>query len=196
MAKYLKPALDRTIDQVLSDASKAMDLARTNPAEAPFLQESSGGNPITLGPAVLSPEEWAEKQQKRALAGADEWLKNTLKPSKVPSEAAAMADGKRRRAVEKSEKEGRWLKAMNAVNAEETLETIKKVGVDGYKRGIEARIAKITRVYKELQPMVAALQSEIAKMPEDTEEQRIARMLATVKGMKLIGQKRLGITGG
>jgi flagellar biosynthesis/type III secretory pathway protein FliH len=146
-----------------------------------------------LGSRVISPEAWAAKQQSRAVAAADDWLQGVLHPTSIPSEAAIKANAKRIDKLAQSEKEGKWLKAMQKVNPDEMYEIIKAVGSAGYKSGIEARKVKIERVVKEMQPLVASVAATIDAMPQATDADREKRLIAGRRLMIEVGKKLRGI---
>lgn len=148
---------------------------------------------MPIGPRVISAADWTKKQQTRATAAAEDWLQGVLNPTADPIQAAIKADGKRRNALAEAEKEGRWLKAMNKVNPEVMMEVIKNVGSEGYVKGLAARAPKVAAAVERLQPLVAELAKSIDAMPQDTDAQREARMLAALRGMKGIGKKLVGI---
>jgi len=151
------------------------------------------GNPITLGPPVISPEEWADKQVKNASAASSTWLKNVKRPRRNPLDAAIAAGPKRAEKVRQALEDKKWEKAMSAVDEAVMYQVIDAVGADGYRRGVEARKAKVMARAKELQPMVTALKLEIEAMPDVTDADREARLLAARRGMIAIGKKRRGI---
>jgi hypothetical protein len=169
-----------------------LDDQEKNPDKYSFLVSETVGNPITLGPRVIPPEEWATKQTERAAAASSDWEKNVMRPRKNPVEAAIAADGKRKDRLAEAEKMDKWRKKMAKVNLDEMYTTISNVGASGYAAGISARSHKVTRVAKELQPMVAALAASIDAMPQVTDVDREKRLLAARRGMLEIGKKRAG----
>lgn len=174
--------LDATLDRVQTDPEFAADLVAEHQ-----------GNPITLGPIVIDPEEWAEKQVKRAAAAASEWEKNVLRPRRDPLKAAIAAKEKRKEKLRESLEQDKWAKAMAAVDEDLMYAVIRKRGASAFRAGIEDRKAKVVARVKELQPLVAALKKEIQAMPDVTDADREARMLAGRRGMIAIGKKRRGI---
>jgi len=187
-ARDLNPSAVASAFQGVFDLILA-DLAQ-HPEKYQHLQERKVGNPITLGPRVISAADWAKKQIERAQGAASTWAANVLAPRKDPVEAAIRADKKRKDKLDAAEKAGKWLAKMKKVDKDEMVETIKAVGSSGYSAGIGARTRKISRVVGELQPMTAALADAIDKLPEETDAQREARLLAARKGMIAIGLAR------
>jgi len=178
-------AFGKLFRAILNDQAK-------HPEKYAHLTQETVGNPVTLGPRVITPEEWAGKLASRASAAAETWLANVKRPRKDPVDAAIKANEKRKDKLAEAEKNKKWEKAMTKVSHDEMYATIDKVGSSGYRSGVDARLGKITRVVKELQPMVATLADTIDKMPQNTDAQREARLLAARKGMIEIGKKRIG----
>jgi len=154
------------------------------------------GNPITLGPAVLTPEEWTEKQVKNASAAADEWLKRVKRPRKEPIKAALEKKEKYKNKMEESLKEERWAKAMEQVDEKVMYEVIDKVGASGYRNGVENKKAKVAAKVKKLQPLVVAVKETIDEMPDATDADREKRLLAARKLMIEVGKIMKGVKTG
>lgn len=152
-------------------------------------------NPVTVAPRVKSADDWAEKQVTNAKNAGDRWLKGVLSPRKNPVTAAIAADTKRKQKLEEAERQGKWKKAMQQVNVDQMYETIEKGGSSAFTTGVSKREGKIKEKISKLQPLVLANAEEIDKMPQDTPEQREAKMIANKRGMEKIGQKLRGITG-
>lgn len=154
--------------------------------------EDQGGNPITLGPRVADPSTWAEDQVLAAKAKGQKWFDNSLKPKKVPSEAALASKGKYRQRLEESLNEKRWEGAMENVDEDLRLEVIKDGGVGAFTGGIDRHKKKVVAKVKVLQPLVLALAKELDGMAVDTDEQREAKMIAAKRGMQAIGKALKG----
>lgn len=170
-----------------------LDRVQTDPEFAADLVAEHQGNPITLGPIVISPEEWAEKQVKRAAAAASEWEKNVQRPRRDPLKAAIAAKEKRKEKLRESLEQDKWAKAMAKVDEDLMYATIRKRGASAFRSGIEDRKEKVLARAKELQPLVAALRQTIQAMPDVTDADREARLLAARRGMIAIGKTRRGI---
>lgn len=150
-------------------------------------------NPVTPGERVLNATDWAEKMTSRAVNASSDWLKGVLHPRKNPVLAAIAANGKRKERLAEAEREERYLHAMERVDVDEMYKVIEKSeGV--YRNAIEARKAKIANKVAKLQPLVSALAQTIDKMPQDSDANREARMVAARRGMIKIGSAMKGIT--
>lgn len=150
-------------------------------------------NPVTTGSRVKSAADWADKMVTNASAAGPAWLKGVLSPKKHPIEAAIAADGKRKARLAEAERDGSWLAAMKRVDVDEMYRTIEEIGESAYVAGIQARKGKIVNKIGKLQPLVEGLAKVIDAMPQDTDQQREARMLAARRGMIKIGKVMKGI---
>jgi hypothetical protein len=150
-------------------------------------------NPVTVAPRVKSAQDWASKQIANTKAGSSNWLKGVLSPKRNPIEAAIAANAKRKQKLAEAETQERWLKSMKTVDVNQMYATIEKGGASAFETGISKREGKITAAIVQLQPMVQALAESLDKMPQDTPEQREAKMIAAKRGMEQIGRARRGI---
>jgi len=176
--------------------SLAQELGEVEKDPAGYIEANrppAEGNPISLGELVKSPEDWAAKQVKNAVAGGDDWLKNSLKPKKVPSQAALAANDKRIDKLQQSITNKTWEGAMAKIDEDERLRTIEKRGARAFTSGVEDRSGKIEGVVKDLQPRVLALKKTLDAMPQKTDAEREAKMIAAKRGMQLIGKQRRGV---
>lgn len=181
----------------LSDFESRLDASlnrvQTDPEFVKEITSEKQGNPITLGPPVIDAAEWAAKQVKNATAAAGEWLKNVKRPRRDPLAAAIAAGPKRAEKVRQSLEEKKWEKAMAKVDEDLMYQVIDAGGAEVFRKGVEMRKVKVAARVAELQPMVTALKKEIEAMPDVTDADREARLLAARRGMIAIGKKRRGL---
>jgi len=182
------------IQQFQDDFSKDLDAVIENSGSGDPRDLALPDNPVTIGGRVIDANEWAKRQLEGAAGAGDRWLYGVLHPKRNPVEAAIAANQKRKDRLAQSEKEEKWLHSMERVDQDETYKTIEAVGPTGYTAGIAARTGKIKKRVAELQPMVEALAKRLDDMPQDTEAQREAKMIASKRGMQEIGRKRRGIS--
>ncbi len=192
MAKQSK-ATPVTLDNFSAALNGILDRVQTDPEFAAEICASHQGNPITLGEAVIPPEEWAEKQVNRAAAAAADWEKNVLRPRRDPLKAAIAAGPKRAEKVRESLDSKKWEKAMAAVDEDLMYAIIRKRGAAAFRSGVVDRKEKVLARVKELQPLVTALKKTIEAMPDVTDADREARLLAARRGMIEIGKRRRGL---
>lgn len=150
------------------------------------------GNPITLGPRVKDPTAWVDDMISGAKARSKQWLENSLRPRKDPKKAALAAAGKFEDKMRKALDDKSFDKGVAGYDEVAREEVIKAVGQTGFERGIETHKAKAVAKVKKLQPLVAALAKTIDDMPQDTDSEREARMLAARRGMIEVGKMMKG----
>lgn len=175
------------------EAALAREMAQVEADPAGYVEAQrppAVGNPITLGPLVMDAAEWSKKQVDRAKAGADLWLEHSKRPRKVPSKAALEANAKRIEKLQKSLADKTWEGAMAHVDEDLRILTIEKKGARGFSDGIDVHSAKVDKVVGTLQPQVLALKKTLDGMPQDTDAQREAKMIAAKRGMQAIGLAR------
>jgi len=167
------------------------------------IQDGGGGgpkdlalpdNPVTVGGRVLDADEWARRQLEGSAAAGARWMYGVLHPKRNPIKAAIEANQKRKDRLAQAEKEEKWLRSMERVDVDEMYRTVEAVGETGYTSGVANRAGKIKKKVAELQPMVEALAKRLDEMPQDTDAQREAKMIAAKRGMQEIGRKRRGIS--
>ena len=181
------------VEEAVQGLREDLALIAQDPDAARAKSEASRkGNPITLGPLVVPAEEWVEDMAAGAQAKADKWLKKTLRPSKDPKATALAAEGKYTAQMQEALAEGRWGAGIRAIDEAVRQQMIEATGAAGYRAGVTAKKPKALAKIKRLQPMVASLKERIAAMPQDTPEQREARMLAARRGMIEIGKAMRG----
>ena len=155
--------------------------------------DKEGGNPITLGPRVASPADWAKDQVEAAKNKAAKWLANSKRPKKVPSVAALAANDKRIERLTQSLTDGTWEAAMAQVDEDLRMRVIEKGGTAAFSSGVDRHSEKVEVKVKKLQPLVLALAMELDAMPVGTDSEREAKMIAAKRGMQAIGKKMKGL---
>jgi len=187
----MKKQVSVGLDNFMEALAKEMAKVETDPAG--YIEANhppAVGNPITLGDLVLDPDTWAKRQVSHATNAASDWLARSLKPRKVPSKAALDANDKRIDKLQKSLTDKKWEGAMAKVDEDLRLKTIEKRGASAFSSGVSDREEKITNVVKDLQPRVMALKKTLDSMPEKTDAEREAKMIAAKRGMQAIGLSR------
>lgn len=190
MVKNISVTLDNFLDTL------AREMAKVEADPAGYVEANkppTEGNPITLGELVPSATKWTEKLVNRAKAGASDWLANSMTPRAVPSKAALAANAKRLDKLQKSITDKTWEGAMAKVDEDQRLTTMQNLGPGVFENGISARQGKIERVVTDLQPRVLALKKTLDAMPEKTDAEREAKMIAAKRGMQAIGKARRGV---
>jgi len=159
-----------------------------------LLEGKPSGNPITLGPRLPSPEDWAKEQVEGAAAKADKWLQRTTHPRKNFKEEALRPEAQARYkdSMRKVIEQDRHAGGMRLVDESETIAIIQARGSTAYSSGVRDRQAKITRRVKELHPLRLALATHIDAMDTSTDDAREKKMIENKRGLQAIGQARRG----
>jgi|GEM_PF-3012351 len=157
-----------------------------------LVEGHTSGNPMTLGPRLPSPDEWAQLQVKGSQDNAQKWLQRTTNPRKnFKAEALKDTTAQRyRNAMEQALREDRWRGGMALVSEDETIKLIQKRGANVYAQGVADRADKIAKRVKELHADRLALAATLDQMPTSTDAEREAKVLANIRGLKAIGEKR------
>ncbi len=154
----------------------------------------TSGNPMVLGPRLPTPAEWADLQIKGAKDNASKWLARVTKPKKNFKEEALKATSRERykNSMENVIAKDLWAGGMALVDESETIATITRRGATAYSKGVEDRRPKILRRIEELHADRLALAATIDALPVGTDDEREAKMIANVRGLKAIGARRRG----
>ncbi len=181
----------------VDDMSAAIDAMKAkieaDPALAHELIEGhTSGNPMVLGPRLPSPEDWAKLQVKGSQDNAQKWLERTTKPRKnFQAEALKPTSQERyKNSMERVLRDGTYAGGMAQVNVDETIAIIQKRGASPYSQGVADRAPKIERRVKELHSDRLALAATVDQMPVATDADREAKVIANMRGLKAIGQRR------
>ncbi len=134
----------------------------------------------------LSADQWAAKLATRAGNAGQDWLTGVQNPSRDPVKAAIAAEAKWKAKTQEAINKGTWAKKMAKVTAADIIATATKVGTQAYTNGIAARTDKIAAAGARILPQIYKVADTVAAMPDVTDADRDARMLANVKGLRAI----------
>jgi len=186
MVETLNPTNPLDLTDFHALLAKNIERVKNDPEFLESLTKERMGNPITLGPRVVSADKWAEDMATTAKSKSAKWLENSLKPKKDPKERAKKAAKKYDSNTRAALDEKRWDAGIDAYDETVRQETIAAVGESGYRTGIDTHTAKAKHKIAKLQPLVAALTATLDAMPVDTPEQRAAKMIGARDGMLAI----------
>jgi len=127
------------------------------------------------------------KQIRRATAAAGDYAAGVQAPSVDWKAATLKADPKRKANLEAAEREGRWAKRVQQLSTADWQSKAATIGAERYAPGITAAADKVQGFWNIQQPKLDTLQKTVKAMPDATEEQRKARLLANFEGMKKTG---------
>lgn len=177
-----------SLDNFEARLAKALDRAEKDPESFEGAHEREG-NPRPLAPRVPEVEDIVAKHSTRTAAAGQAWKDGVLRPKKDPIQAAIAAKGKWATKLQAAIQDDSFAKGLAAVDEEEMVRIIEATDPSVFTGGVARREGKYRAKMEKTRPMVLALAEEIDKMPQDTEAQREARMLAATRGMREIGKR-------
>jgi hypothetical protein len=135
---------------------------------------------------VLDPTSWANKMIERIQNAGQAWEQGIQNPRRSPTAAMKAANGKWKDRVTRAVQNDTWNKAISRLSDDQIAAQAKAVGGSALVAGVNARKQKIMDAIARLQPKVTAVVTRVQSMPQDTDQQREARMLENLRGMRAI----------
>lgn len=132
---------------------------------------------------------WADKQLARVRVSGDDYRKGVENPKRNPIEAALAKKEKWKANMMKAIQEDRWAKTMSKLTLDDWRKPTLELGTERFIRGVEANEGKIRAFIDKFQPMLSSHSASIEAMPDTTDSEREARMLANLRGMKKLKGK-------
>ncbi len=143
--------------------------------------------------AVTDPNKWHKKLMDRSAQAGQDWVDGVSNPSRDPVQAAIKAAPKWEAKMQEAIASKKWQKKMAKVNPQDIISAAQRAGASAYTTGIQNKSEKILRAIQDLQPRISQAQAKIQAMPDVTDADREARMVANMRAMKQIGKDRAGI---
>ena len=144
-------------------------------------------------PRVPSAADTAKRMVDGAASAGQRFVDGALAPRRDPIEAAKKSVARYNTNTQKAIAEGRFLKGLQGVDVEAMCNTIRQIGASAYVQGIQARQGKIETKLAKMAPLMEAHLRTIDAMPASTDQEREARVIANIRGMKDIGTKLRGM---
>jgi hypothetical protein len=141
------------------------------------------------------PARTAEKLVRRAQGAASDYVAGMQNPKRDPVQAAIRAKGKYADKVQEAIRNDSYARGVGKQNYAEAVQIATGDGGSAYTSGVSKRVAKIQRVHQDLMPRLGAVSQSIQQMPQDSDGQREARLLAARRAMIAVGKARKGISG-
>jgi len=134
---------------------------------------------------VLPASDWVEKQITTLEAvGEANYLRGIRNPKKDPIKAGIAAQGKYEAAMKDPKVLKRRKTALEKTNMDEWTAMAEAIGAGKLVEGVRARRYKVERFVAKYQPLLKAHLATIDAMPDVTDANREAKMIANVKGLK------------
>ena len=139
--------------------------------------------------AKLTPEQFREKHARRLKASVEDIRTGVARVTESPTAKAASKVDKMRTNLLKALDSGKWASRLKAVSLEEWKTKTIDVGINRIAAGIDAAAAKVENFASQLLPFQDKLKNDIARMPDVTLEDNIARMTTFIRGMAKFTKK-------
>ena len=124
------------------------------------------------------------KWQQRSSAAQTDYAAGVQNTASDPTALAIAAGPRYLHKVTESFNSGKWANGLRRVGKQGWQDAVASKGVNNYVTGINAATATATAAFTRLLSFETGLQSTINSMPNVTDADREARMLAWVRGMR------------
>ena len=139
--------------------------------------------------AKLTPEQFAEKHNRRTKAALDDMRAGIENVTVAPTEKAAAKQEKMRQRLLEALENGKWANGLKRVSLEEWKQKMIELGLNRVASGLDANKKKVEEFAAQLLPHIEAGQKIIEKMPDVTLEDSINRMTAFIRHMAKFQRK-------
>ncbi len=137
----------------------------------------------------LTAQQLAEKWNQRIKAGTDAITQGVNAVTKSPTVSAAEKENKFRANLLAAIDSGKWKRGLLKVTVDEWKKSMIERGISRIPAGADGALDDMSAFFAELIPFQDSLSATIAKMPDVTLEDSIARMTAQVRGMAKFTRK-------
>jgi hypothetical protein len=134
--------------------------------------------------AKLSSAEIVEKQIRTAADRLEDLRKGIRESVKNPMERAKKRKEKMRRNFNKALEDGTWEAGLDSISHETYKRITEEKAGERYVSGLESARDVMLDFQEQIKPVRDALEKKIDGMPDDTYENREARMLANARGLR------------
>jgi uncharacterized protein YeaC (DUF1315 family) len=139
--------------------------------------------------AKLTPEQFAEKHNRRTKAALDDMRAGIENVTVAPTQKAAAKQEKMRQRLLEALESGKWANGLKRVSLEEWKQKMIELGLNRVASGLDANKKKVEEFAAQLLPHIEAGQKLIEKMPDVTLEDSINRMTAFIRHMSKFQRK-------
>ena len=155
--------------------------------------------PIADGVVIGNPGPDASVMSERYQTGvgnaASRYVQGMQAPRRDPKQAALRAAGKYRQRTTEAIQRGAYEAGIQSYDVAEAVQTAISDGGQAYVSGAQRRAAKVQRAFTKLAPLLAGVSQAVQSMPQDTDQQREARLLQARKLMLQVGRQYKGTSG-
>ena len=137
----------------------------------------------------LTPEEFAEKHNRRTKAALEDMRTGIERVTEAPTLKAAQKKEKMKAHLLQAVDSGKWETGLKRVSLEEWKSKMVDLGVNRVSAGLDANKVKVQDFASQLLPHIDAGQKAIEKMPDVTLEDSVNRMVAFIRHMSKFSRK-------
>jgi hypothetical protein len=127
--------------------------------------------------------EFAEKWGRRMKNSRTDIERGVDRVTQAPGQRAAAAENKMRIGIMEALDSGKWKARVAAVPLEEWKDKTKNKGLARLDSGVDGAMRKVEDIAGPLLNAISSVKDEVDRMPDETFDQRIARMTAFARGM-------------
>ncbi len=162
----------------------------------PAFHEALHGREIAPGVRIQNPgpdpARMTERLLRKTSAAGQDYVQGMQNPRRDPKAAAQRAKGKWANRVQQAITEDRYSKGIQSYDQAEAVAIATSDGGTAYTSGIAKRANKIARVHQKLAPLLGGVSQAIQAMPQDSDGQREARLIAARRAMINVGKQLKG----
>ena len=163
------------------------DFFATNPGvyEGIHAAKSAAGLPArNPGPDAAA---MTEKYLRNTQAAAQDYVRGVQNPRRDPKQAALAANGKWKQRTQAAIQQDRFAKGIASYDVSAAVAAATSDGGAAYASGIQKRSTKVQAAFSRLAPLIASVSQSVQQMPQDSDQQREARMLENLRRMRDVG---------
>lgn len=142
--------------------------------------------------AGADPSRMLAKYMRNTANAAQSYVDGINNPRRDPKQAALKAAGKWGQKTAEAISQGRYAAGVQRADYAAGVAAATSDGGAGYVAGISKRETKIATAFQRVAPLLNNVSNQIQAMPQDTEQQREARLLAARRLMIKVGQQYRG----
>jgi hypothetical protein len=165
-------------------------------SEQPEVYAALHHREIAPGIHISNPGPDPARMTRRYITGvsatADRFVEGMQNPRRNPVEAAIRAKGKWANRDQEAVQRGAYEAGVRSQDYAEAVRIATEDGGAAFVAGATKREAKVSRVYSRLAPLLAGVSQAIQAMPQDTDAQRVQRLVKARELMKNVGMQLKG----
>ena len=128
-----------------------------------------------------------EKYLRNTQAAQADYVRGVQNPRRDPKQAALAANGKWKQRTQAAIQQDRFAKGIATYDVAAAVAAATSDGGSAYAAGIQKRAGKVQAAFSRLAPLIASVSQAVQQMPQDSDQQREARMVENLRRMRDLG---------